>query len=103
MKQIYCTMCNKKHTAFNWKYTGTGWYCDKWFKPTNPEFVPERIKEDRVKHFKSTIQPWRNGEPSLEFQEAFPSRAKKYFKNEKKTPKYTWKDLPGWNSRQKSK
>jgi hypothetical protein len=80
-----CVECNKKSTA-----DLGGW----------PEFVPGRIKEDRNKFFKMTLQPYRDGIPSKEYAEAYPERAKEKFKDEK--PQYVYKDLAGWSTRERS-
>lgn len=60
----------------------------------NPEFVPERIREDRKKHFKDTIQPFRDGEPSGEYIRQYPEQAKKMFSaSERKKAKDVWRDI----------
>lgn len=64
------------------------------------EFTSESIKEGRRKFFKSTIQPWRDNRPSLEYAQAYPERAKKKFAKYKKSEiKEVWKDITpggGW-------
>lgn len=65
----------------------------KW-KPVKYEFMPERIKNERVKYFKDMVQPWRQGEASREYIEQHPDKAKKMFsESEIKKSKYVWKDL----------
>jgi hypothetical protein len=96
----YCILCRKKHDALNWRFASLsnveevkwGWFCDKWFKPPQHEWVPQRIKEDRKKFSKDILQPYRAGEASREFIEAYPERAKKTFtKKELRNAKNVWK------------
>jgi hypothetical protein len=98
----YCTAHKKEHDHFSWKFRDyeddegqkTGWFCGDLFKPTAKEWVPDRIKNDRNAHWKDIVQPWRDGEPSREFQEAYPHRAAKMFtEKERKTSKYVWRDI----------
>lgn len=68
-----------------------------------PEFIPSSIKEDRKKYFKTLIQPHRGGENSREYAEAYPEKAKQMWGEEGvKKSKYVWKDLSGWDHRNKS-
>lgn len=68
-----------------------------------PEFVPNKMKVDREKHWNDIVQPFRGGEASKEFMEAYPSKAKKMFtETERKKAKHVWKDLPGWQHRAKT-
>ena len=54
--------------------------CTKHFQPSpSREFVPQAVKNDRVKYFNSLLKPWRGGEASKEFLEAYPNKAKKIF------------------------
>ena len=83
-----------KHTTVDLGDTKIeGWICGEHFVDTgNPEFIPDRIKEDRKKYAKDMLQPWRQGEPSKEFIEAFPSQAKKTFTaTQIKKAKNVWK------------
>jgi ribosome-binding protein aMBF1 (putative translation factor) len=67
------------------------------------EFIPDNVKEDRVKHFKTQTQPFREGQPSREFIEAYPEKAEKVFsKEQRENAKYVWRDLKGWETRHKS-
>ena len=99
-----CVLCHKVHSDTDWKYTlyttskGTqyGYFCRKWFTPTKVDWVPQRIKNERVQFKKEIVQPWREGEPSQEYAETYPDKAKKIFKNEKKKPSRVWKDIAGW-------
>lgn len=108
MKSI-CFGCKKTHESYQWKtyYDGNSLItiCSLWYKPSGaPEIVPQRIKNEREQFFKSTVQPWRQGEPSKEFMELYPQRASKLFTpKEQIKAKYTWKGEPGWNHRQKTK
>jgi len=78
MKEL-CVLCHKIHEAFNWKYgeyetvegLRWGWFCDKWYKPSHPEFVPQRIKDDRNKYAKSIMQPYRQGVASQEYIDTY--------------------------------
>jgi hypothetical protein len=106
-----CVLCHKTHTSFAWRYSSyennsgihDGWVCEKWFRSTAPEFVPESIKEDRQKYFNSLLQPTRGGEISREYLEAYGNGRLKATEKEIKNAKYTWRDLPGWSNRHKSK
>lgn len=49
-----------------------------------------RLQEQRRANVKDIVQPWRYGEPSKEFAETYPGKAKHYFKNEKKPLKRVW-------------
>jgi hypothetical protein len=71
-----CVLCHTTHDAQNWKYAEyekgkEGWFCERWFKPTNPEFVPQRIKDQRQEYAKSLLQPYRGGTASQEYIEAY--------------------------------
>ena len=57
------------------------------------------MREDRKNNAKSMIQPWREGEASAEFAEAYPKQASKMFSlKERMRAKEVWReDLPtGW-------
>jgi len=108
-----CAGHKKKHSDSNWKFMNykdmignerAGWFCSDFFTPTNYEFTSDNIRQERVKYWKSLVQPFRNNEPSKEYMEAYPDKAKKIFTQKQiREAKHTWKDLPGWSSRQKSK
>lgn len=87
-----CDTCKKKSDMERAKYGNLGGY----------EFTTESIKEQRKSHFKSQLQPWREGIPSKEFAEAYPDKAKKLFKGDINKARYVWRDSPGWNNRDKS-
>lgn len=58
------------------------------------EFTSDDIREGRRKHFKSIIQPWRDDQPSKEYADAYPERAKKMFTKYKKSQiKNVWSDI----------
>lgn len=93
-----CVLCHRLHEAENWKYSeyetvdGTryGWFCEKWYKASHPEWIPERIKEDRKKFAKSTLQPYRNGVASQEFIDTYGS--KNINPSDAKKAQNVWKD-----------
>jgi ribosome-binding protein aMBF1 (putative translation factor) len=59
-----------------------------------PEFVPSRVKDERKKYKKDILQPFRSGEPSREFIEAYPERAKKTFtKKQLRNARDVWTDI----------
>lgn len=91
----FCSLCNKRHKDTTWRtfyHDKLFRVCSLYFKPTKAEFVPQSVKDDRDKHAKSTLQAWREGEPSAEFIEAYPERAKKMFTpRERMTAKEVWR------------
>jgi hypothetical protein len=101
-----CVLCHKVHEAHNWKYTEYetvdgvkyGYFCEKWFKPSHPEWVPQRIKDERNAMAKSMIQPYREGVLSKEFVDTYGT--KHVDPKEVKKAKNVWKDtLPSnWQS-----
>lgn len=86
----YCVGCRKTHDGTHWKsWIDSGskkfmYLCDMHFKPSSHEWVPQRITEERKQYQKSTLQPWREGEASSEFMEAYPEQASKMFSTEDK-------------------
>jgi hypothetical protein len=101
--KTYCVGCQKEHHDFNWKLNNEGWRCRKYFKPSNPEFVPDRIKDERKKYLKSTFQPYRDGTLSKEYVEANPDKAKKQFTPQQiSKAKNTWSDLPNYQNWRKT-
>lgn len=103
-----CVLCHRNHESSNWKYgeyvtvegKKWGWFCGKYFKSSTPEFVPQRIKDDRKANAKSLLQPWRNGELSREYLDTYGNGRIKATDKEIKSAKKTWSDvLPsGWES-----
>lgn len=99
---ILCPQCLKEPAKFN--HLGAivyGKKCreklDKESQPFGPaiEMIPESMRQERYKYKKDIVQPYREGEPSLEYAEAYPEKAAKMFKGQ--TPKYVWKgDVEGW-------
>lgn len=97
MKLVYCVKCQKEHTSADgwshrkWQVDGElveGWGCAK---VRLPEFVPERIKDERRKYYKDTLQPHREGYASKEFIQAYPEQARKMFsKKEIRRAKNVW-------------
>ena len=68
-----------------------------------PEFVPDRIKEDRKEYYKSTIQAYRGRTLSKEYLEAYGEKGINPTDAEKKNAKYVWRDTPNWHNRDKAK
>ena len=98
MTLSYCQGCQKEHKDYSWHYKiKEGWFCTSFYKPKPlPEFIPNRIKEDRAKHAKDIIQPHRKGEPSKEFITQYPEKAKTIFTPKEITKaKNVWSDLKG--------
>lgn len=66
-----------------------------------PEFVPQKIHEERRKYLKSQIQSHRGGEFSKEFADNYPEKTKDMVKNgvitekQVKNARPVWGDLPG--------
>lgn len=57
------------------------------------EFTSAAIKSQRVEYARSIMQPFRAGEPSREFADLYPDKAKRYFTpKELKKAKPVWKD-----------
>ena len=100
---MYCKGCKKEHSDKSWLYKDGGWYCSKYHIPTSTEFIPERVREDRVEYFNSTIQPFRGGELSKEYIDVYGTEGISVSKQEAKKAKNVWKDLRGHRSRKKSK
>ncbi len=92
---MYCEGCQKKHKSGNWKYTDGKWYCQEYFNPKRVEFVPEYIKDDRERNLKSIIQPYRRGELSKEYIDAWGPEKVTATDEEIRKAKNVWQDLPG--------
>ena len=99
---MYCVLCKKKHVDWAWRSQKwfdddlgeeiEGWACRKYFKTeSTTSATDKRLAPDREKYKKDMIQPFRSGEPSKEFADAYPKQAKKFFKGQKKKPKDVWK------------
>lgn len=60
-----------------------------------PEYVPNRIKDERMKYLKDTIQPFRKGDNTLssEWVKANPKQAAKYDKETIRKAKPIWSDV----------
>jgi hypothetical protein len=100
MKRSYCTLCHRIHKSFNWRYAQYetpdgkryGWFCDKWFTPAPyPEFMPQRIKDDRPKYAKSLMQPYRGGVASQEYIDTYGT--KRINPKDVKKAKNVWGDI----------
>ena len=98
-KREYCVLCHRIHASFNWRYgeyettdgRRYGWFCDKWFTPTHPEFMPQRVKDDRNKWAKSIMQPYRGGTASQEYIDTYGT--KRINPKDVKRAKPVWKDI----------
>jgi hypothetical protein len=111
MAKIRCQGCEREHEDWAWKNTTytfpdgsrSGWFCTKWHKPRkSAEKVPEHVKQQRIENANDMVQPWRQGEPSKEFIDLYPSEAKKTFtEKEIKKAKNVWKDVKGINTKKK--
>lgn len=104
----FCIIHQKKHQSESgWKYkqwnteNGSvyGWGCAD---VRYPEFVPQKVHEERVTYANDQIQSHRGGELSREFLEAHPQRAKQMLKDgvitkeDVKKSKNVWgRDIPG--------
>lgn len=104
----YCQGCKRKHESFGWKYKQGAWYCTKHYKIQSPEFYNQKqgdkIRKDRLKHSKDTVQPFRSGEPSREFARLYPEKAKKTFTaKECRNCKDVWRDIKGLRDVQETK
>jgi len=89
MSVSYCIKHKKKHDSPKWRYT-TGWFCVD--KVNRYEWIPDSVKDSRKVNAKDIIQPWREGQASKEFIEAYPQQADKFFsKEEKKGAKEVWR------------
>ena len=102
MATDYCIYCKTKHTAFAWKNLGEGWFCDEYFNPVNSEFIPQRMKDDRQKYQKSTLQPFRDGTLSSEFVQTYGTSSLNVTKEDVRKSKPVWKDTlkSGWEKSQ---
>ena len=92
-------MCHRLHDALNWKYSEYettdgikyGWFCEKWFKPSHPEFVPQRIKDQRNEYARSMLQPYRGGIASQEYIDA--NGTSRINQKDIKKAKNVWKEI----------
>jgi len=97
---MYCRGCKKTHKDSNWRSTYDDSLkkiisvCSLYFKPSSYEAIPQSVKDERNANAKSMIQPWRQGEASQEFIEAYPKQASKMFTlKERMKAKPVWKDI----------
>jgi hypothetical protein len=98
-----CQRCN----ASDWSNKKAGFvdgvftdlYCDRCAgiaSFVSPEWIPDRIREERVKYAKDIVQPWRNGQLSKEYIEHNGTKGIKVTPEQIKNAKYVWKgDVPG--------
>jgi len=87
----------------SWKFMDDGWYCAKYHRPCKTEFIPERVKDDRMEYFNSVVQPFRGGELSKEYVDLHGTEGINATEKEAKKAKNVWGDLSGWHTRKKSK
>lgn len=81
---------------FSWRKSGGREQCSEcgYRNLKMPEFTTAIIKSQRQEYAKDLIQPFRDGEPSREFIEAYPKKAEKIFSSEtRKKAKNTWQDI----------
>lgn len=81
MKTLFCIPCHKKHSYATWKHKNwngqEGWGCGKWWDDMIvKEWIPDSIKDARKTYKKELLQPYRGGEFSNEYKEAYPEIAK---------------------------
>jgi len=96
-----CVPCHRIHNDTYWKYSlyrtvygeKYGYFCSLWFKPSKPEFVPPRVKEQRNEFAKSLLQPTRGGEWSKEYIDAFGTKNLNITEKEARNAKPVWKDI----------
>jgi hypothetical protein len=74
-------------------------YCDRCHTMSSfeqVEFVPDRIKQERIKHAKDIVQPWRSGELSKEYIDAHGTKGLNVTQDQVKNAKNVWKgDVAG--------
>jgi len=59
-----------------------GWHCELWFKKSKAhEFSTDGIREGRKKYEKHLLQPYRAGEFSKEYRDAYPEVSRKMVKS----------------------
>jgi hypothetical protein len=76
--KVLCQKCKNEFSSGKY-YPSRGWLCEDClgFKVKFPrDWVPQRIKEERKAYQKDLIQPYRQGEFSKEFKEAYPEQSK---------------------------
>ena len=100
----YCEGHKKEHEDKSWKFKDGGWYCTKYHTPSRlSEFMPSYVKDDRKEYFNSTLQPFRDGKVSKEYLDAHGTQGIDVTDKEARNAKDEWKDLKGYNTRDKSK
>jgi hypothetical protein len=106
--KCFCVFHQKVHDDTNWKYVPLetehgvkyGYICHTFFKPSQLEYMPQRIKEDRKKNFNSMLQSRRDGILSREYIDAYGPQ--EFKPEEVKKAKNVWSDVPGWSDRKRS-
>jgi len=84
---LFCKSCQKKEAL----------------PKLGPEFVPDRIKQDRNENYASTIQAYRGNTLSKEYLKFYGTKFIKPSKQDIKNAKWCWKDTPNWENRDKTK
>lgn len=111
-----CDLCKQEATGFK-HVRDIGWVCEECLgyriKVNSDSFQSvgrqEYFDGERKKYFNSLVQPFRYGELSKEYVEAYPKETIKMLKQNAITQKeidnakYQFKDLPGWETRKNSK
>lgn len=101
---MICSICKQDKKDTSWLYSAlrNGWICSSHFmESSKPEFVPERIRDDRREYFHTVVQPFRGGELSREYIENYGTKGINVTEKQMKKAKYVWKDLDGWNTRKR--
>ena len=92
--KTYCLTHQNKHDYHSWRFTEEGWSCSDNIR--YPEFVPQKMKDERVQYARDILQPYRGTDPSKEFMKAYPKQSKKMFTDkQRKSAKNVWLDIKG--------
>lgn len=101
---MYCHGHDKEHRDKSWKLIEGNWYCTEFHRPNRmAEFMPERVKDERLEYQNSIVQPFRGDDLSLEYIEAHGTKGIDVTPEQVKKAKHVWKDTPGWHTRKASK
>lgn len=71
--------------------------------PKEVEFTTQEIQDGRREYRKDTLQPRRDGVVSREYIEQYGTAGINATKQEIANAKYVWKDVKGWQNRDKSR
>ena len=105
MSVFYCSGCERKHESDGYirhmahpLTKKQGWFCSQWFRPSKPpEFVPQSIKEQRREHHDALLQPYREGNFSKEYRDAYPEISRNMVKSGVITQQQHDKAKPVWH------